>query len=209
MKKLLLTSVAVVALLASPAIGQTTVTTTNNADAAIGGTAGAAAGGALGFLVGGPIGAIVGGFSGAVLGAGASVPEQTIVYAGNNPVEPVYIESGLQVGATVPQSVTIYPVESDPQHGYIYANDRVFIVDNTNRQIVYSPGYTIPQAAVAYVENNPMQSVEINGSLDVGTTLSGSINVASVPEYPHYGYVYVNGQPALVDLGSRTVIWVR
>ena len=31
----------------------------------------------------------------------------------------------------------------------------------------------------------------------------------SIPDSPGYGYVYVDDRPALVDLGSRTVVWVR
>jgi hypothetical protein len=209
MKKFLLASVAAIALIATPAFAQISQSPETDDDAVIGGTAGAATGGALGFLVGGPIGAIIGGFTGAVLGAEASVPDETIVYAGNHPVAPVVIDSGLSVGSTVPESVTIYPVEPTPEYGYLYANNRVYIVENTNRQIVYSPGFVVPEGAVAFVESNPMPSVQISGAVEAGATLDGTIEVAAIPDYPAYGYIYVNDRPALVDMGSHTVIWVK
>ena len=88
MKKILLASVAAIALIATPAYAQISKSDATDDDAIVGGTAGAAAGGMLGFFVGGPIGAIVGGFAGAVLGAEAAVPEQTIVYVGNQSGRP-------------------------------------------------------------------------------------------------------------------------
>ena len=206
-KKLLLASVAAIALATTPAVAQISQSKATDDDALIGGTAGAATGGALGFMVGGPIGAIVGGFAGAVLGAEAAVPEQTVIYAGNNPVAPVYIDGDWAVGTTVPETVTVYPVEPTPEYGYLYANNRVYIVDNATREIVYSPGFTVPQDAVAYVKANPTASVAITGGVAPGDTLAGAIDIAIIPDYPHYGYAYLNGQPVLVELNSRTVIW--
>lgn len=209
MKTLLMAAAAALALAATPALAQISQTPATDDQAVAGGTAGAATGGTLGFLIGGPIGAIVGGFAGAVLGAEATVPDQTIVYAGNNPVAPVYFDALFDVGSTVPPDITVYPVTPTPQYGYLYANNRVYIVDNSSRQIVYSPGYAIPAGAVAYVEANPTASISIDGSVSAGATLDGSVQVSTLPDYPRYGYVYINGRPALVDTGSRTVVWMR
>lgn len=209
MKKLLTSSLAVIALAAGPAFAQISESPQTDDDALLGGSAGAAAGGTVGFVLGGPIGAIVGGFTGAVLGAEAAVPEQTIVYAGNNPVEPVYLDTQLEVGAAVPETVTVYEVEPTPEYGYFYANNRVYIVDNNSREIVYSPGFTIPQDAVSYVEANPTTSVEISGDLAPGAQIDGTVEISTVPDYPRYGYVYVDDRPALVDRDTRTIVWIR
>ena len=208
MKKILLTSVALIALAATPAFAQISKSPATDDEAVVGGTAGAATGGALGFLIGGPVGAIIGGFAGAVLGAEAAVPNETIIYAGAHPVTPVYIDGGVSIGATLPADVTVYPVEPTPDYGYVYANNRVFIVDG-NRQVVYSPGYTVPEGAVAYVEANPIAPITVSGAVAAGTTLDATIPFAPIPDYPHYGYVYVNGQPVLVDMATHTVVWIR
>lgn len=206
MRKLLMLGVAVISLgAAAPAIAQSN----DDAEATVGATAGGAAGGTLGFLIGGPIGAIVGGFAGAVIGGEAAVSPEVIAYAGENPVEPVYLDADITVGSQVGGDITVYPIEGDDQFGYFYANNRVFIVDMDTMTVVQSPGFVIPQDVVAYVEANPSASVEFEGDLAAGVTLDSNIQIAAVPDYPDYGYVYVQDRPALVDLDSRTIVWVR
>jgi hypothetical protein len=206
MRKLLMLGVAVISLgAAAPAIAQSN----EDAQATVGATAGGAAGGTLGFLIGGPIGAIVGGFAGAVIGGEAAVSPEVIRYAGENPVEPIYLDTDITVGYQVGSDVTVYPIEGNDQFGYFYANNRVFIVDMDTMTVVQSPGFLIPEDVVAYVEANPTASVQFDGDLAAGVQLSGDIEIASVPDYSNYGYVYVDDRPALVDLDSRTVIWVR
>lgn len=206
MRKLLMLGVAVISLgAAAPAVAQNN----NDTEAAVGATAGGAAGGTLGFLIGGPIGAIVGGFAGAVIGGEAAVSPEVIRYAGQNPVEPVYLDTEITVGTRIGDQITVHPIEGDDQFGYFYANNRVYIVDMDSMTVVQSPGFLIPEDAVAYVQSNPIDPVQFEGELAAGVTLSGDIEVASVPDYPNYGYVYVDGRPALVDLNSRTVVWVR
>ncbi len=204
--KLLLAGVAAVSMFSAvPAFAQGS----NDAKATVGGAAGGAGGAALGFLVGGPVGAVIGGFAGAVLGADAAVPEETVVYAGQNPVQQVYVDGSVDVGAQVPQGVQVYPVAPTPKYGYFYANNRVYITDANSNQIVYSPGYVVPQSAVTYVEANPTASVTFSGDVVAGATLDGATTVTAVPDYPGYGYVYINDRPVLVDMGTRTVVWVK
>lgn len=206
MRKLLMLGVAVISLgAAAPALAQSS----NDSQATVGATAGGAAGGTLGFLIGGPIGAIVGGFAGAVIGGEAAVSPEVVRYAGENPVEPIYLDTGIDVGYQVGSEVTVYPVEGNDQFGYFYANNRVFIVDMETMQVVQSPGFVIPENAVAYVEANPTTSVQFDGELAAGVSLGSDIQIAAIPEYNNYGYVYVQDRPALVDLNSRTVVWVR
>lgn len=204
MKKLLLSGVAILALgLATPAMAQSN-------GAALGGAgAGGATGGTIGFLLGGPVGAIIGGFAGAVIGSEAAVSAESVAYAGNNPVDPVYIDGGVELGYVVDSGIEIYPIEGDPTYGYFYANGRVYIVDLTTREVVQSPGYAVSERAIAYVEANPSASVQVSGTVAPGYVIEGDVAFQSIPEDPYYSYVYVNERPALVDPATRTVIWVR
>ncbi|MHB1101711.1 MAG: DUF1236 domain-containing protein [Devosia sp.] len=206
MRKLLMLGVALVSLgTALPAMAQDS----NDTKAAVGATAGGATGGTIGFLLGGPIGAIIGGWAGAVIGADAAVSAESVKFAGENPVDPVFLDADIDVGFVVAEDVTIHPIEGDDQFGYFYANNRVYIVDLKTRAVVQSPGFLIPEKVVAYVEANPTTSVTIDGEFAAGVQLSGDIEIASIPDDPSYGYIYVDDRPALVDLDSRMVVWVR
>ncbi|QDC10157.1 DUF1236 domain-containing protein [Oceanicola sp. D3] len=103
-----------------------------------GAAAGAVTGGAIaGSLIGGPA-AIA---AGVVLGANAgsdAVPEpetKTVTYVTENPVEPVYLDGEVVLGAGVPEDVEIYPVpESD--YSYLNVNGQDVLVKE-DRTIVY------------------------------------------------------------------------
>ena len=204
MRKLLMLGVALATLgAAMPAYAASSTT-----DAAVGATAGAATGGTIGFFLGGPIGAIVGGWAGATIGAEAAVSETSVRFAGEHPVDVVYLDAGLDVGAKLGDDVTIYPIEGDDQFGYFYANDRVYIIDLESRAIVQSPGYLVSKDAVAFVEANPTASVTFNGELAPGAQLDGSIELSLIPDQRTYKYVYVDDHPVLVDANTRTIVWV-
>jgi hypothetical protein len=208
MKKMLLASVAAISLgLAAPAFAQGTVDA--NAGATIGATGGGATGAVVGGLVGGPIGAVVGGFAGAVLGAEAGVATSTIDYASANPVDTIVIDGAVDIGYVVPENVTIYPVEGDAQYGYIYANGRVWIVDLTTRTLVQSPGYLVSQTSTDFAVANPVDPIEAQGDVVVGYVLPDGTTITPVPDDSYYGYVYIDGRPALVDSSSRTVVWYQ
>lgn len=201
MRKILLATTALLTLAAAiPAYAQ------DNA-AAPGAAVGAGTGATLGFIFGGPIGAIVGGFSGAVIGG--TVSDAAITYAGNNPVEQVWLDTDLDVGVKVSSDVTLYPIEGDSENSYFYANGRVWIVANSSGEIVASPGYVIPETAVAYVKANPTASITVDGDLAPGLVLQGDVTVTDVPDARGYAYVYVNDRPALLDARSRTIIWIE
>jgi Outer membrane lipoprotein len=208
MKKLLLASVAVIAL-GAPAFAQTQVTTDADTNATIGATSGGVGGAALGAVLGGPIGAVVGGFAGAVIGGEAGVAASTVDYATANPVDPIYIDGSVDVGFVVPADVTIHTVQGDDRYGYIYANDRVWIVDLETRALVQSPGFVVSQPVADYAIGNPVGSVTVDGDIVVGTVLPGDVEVNTIPDSRTYSYVYVNDRPVLVENSSRTVVWVN
>lgn len=203
MRKLLLAGTALLTLtMALPAYAQD-----SDAAAGAGAAVGATTGGTIGFLLGGPVGAIIGGFSGAVIGG--TVSEAAVTYAGNHPVEQVYLDADLDVGVKVSSDVTLYPIEGEDDLSYFYANGRVWIVATSSGEIVASPGFVVPETAVAYVKANPTASVTIEGDVAPGFVVAGDVDVVDVPEARGYAYLYVNDRPALVDARSRTVIWIE
>jgi hypothetical protein len=204
MRKFLALGVALATLsVAVPALAQD-----NDSDAAAGAAVGATTGGTIGFFLGGPIGAIFGGWAGAVLGADAAVDEASIRFAGEHPVDVVLLEGELEIGAVLDADVEIHAIEGDDEFGYIYANNRVWIVDLETREIVHSPGFIVREDVVAFVQENELDSIEFEGELEAGVVLDADIEVAEIPDEPNYGYIWVDGRPVLVELGSRTVIWV-
>ncbi len=110
-----------------------TQTDTNNA--AVGG---ATLGALVGFAVGGPIGGIVaGGILGAGVGVAATEPtEQTVTYITQNPVETVYLDGEVVVGAGVPNTVTTYDILDQPELRYLNVNGQTVVVDAQTNTIV-------------------------------------------------------------------------
>lgn len=199
MRKLLLASVAVLSL--GAAIPSAYAAST------LGAAAGATTGSTLGFIFGGPVGAIVGGFSGALVGS--TVSDASITFAGTHPVEQIYLKDHIKVGYKVSADVKLYPIEGDDTHAYFYANNRAWIVDTTTGKIVASPGFLVEDRAVAYVKAHPTTSITFSGQLAPGAKLKSGVKITAVPDADGYGYVYLNDRPALVDTGSRTVVWVE
>lgn len=214
MKKILMASVAALSLVAAvPAFAQDKVVgveSSSNAEAGavIGATGGGTTGAVIGGLLGGPIGAVIGGFAGATIGAEAGIATSSIDYVAAHPVEPIYLDASTDIGFVVPAEVNVYPIEGDAQYGYIYANDRVWIVDLQTRALVQSPGYLVPQTAADFALSNPTASIEAQGDVVVGYVLPDGTEVSTIPD-SRYGYVYLNDRPALVDSSSRTVIWIN
>ena len=203
MHKLILAGAAVLALSAAlPAAAQD-----NDAAAGAGAAVGATTGGTIGFLLGGPVGAIIGGFSGAVIGG--TVSEAAVSYAGTHPVEQVYVDGDLDVGVKVSSDVTLYPIEGEDDLSYFYANGRVWIVSTSSGEIVASPGFVVPESAVAYVKANPTESITIDADVEPGFVVDADVDVVDIPEARGYAYFYVDDRPALVDARSRTVIWIE
>lgn len=127
MRKLLLTSAAVLAA--------TFATTASAQD----GTVSGAAGGAItGAIVGGPVGAAVGGIAGAALGTAIDPPPQEVVtYVRQQPVsQPVVVERQVVVGEPIPETVVLTPVPEHRQYAYAIVNDRRVIVDPQTHTVV-------------------------------------------------------------------------
>lgn len=121
-------------------VGLSTVTYTDDGSAAGGAAVGAASGAVIGALVAGPLGAAVGGTIGAASGgtAGALIdpPETARAYVASNPVDTVYLDGEVVIGAGVPDSVTLQTIP-DYDYNYVYINGQAVLVDPGTRQIVY------------------------------------------------------------------------
>lgn len=203
MRKLLLASVAILALGTAPSLAQ------SDTGVAVGGSAGGATGAGVGFLLGGPIGAAIGGFAGAVIGAEAGIEATTVEYAAAHPVAPVIIEAPVSVGYVVPPEVTIYPIEGDPAYSYIYVNNRIWLVDNQTRTLVHSPGYLVTQSSADFAATNPVASISVEGDVVAGYVVPEQVELVAIPDDPAYSYVYLNDRPVLVENATRTVVWVN
>lgn len=103
---------------------------------ATGATSGAVSGAIAGAVIGGPVGAAIGGVAGATLGAAVTAPGHVRTYVVEQPVDPVYVEGELVIGATLPEAVVLHPVP-EYEYRFAYVNHQRVLVDPTTRQIVY------------------------------------------------------------------------
>ncbi len=110
-----------------------TVTYESNQDATVGGgVTGAIAGG----LVGGPVGALVGAAVGLGIGAAITPEERVTTYVMENPVDPIYLDGEIVVGAGIPEAVTLTEVP-ESEYYYAYVNGARVLVERERRRIVY------------------------------------------------------------------------
>ena len=105
---------------------------TSEQSAAIVGTMGAIAGA----LIAGPGGAAFGAVAGAAAGGTADPGETVTTYVTEHPVDYVYLDGEVVVGAGLPEAVELHPVpESD--YSYAYVNGVPVVIDSTDRTIVH------------------------------------------------------------------------
>ncbi|WP_322895290.1 MULTISPECIES: DUF1236 domain-containing protein [unclassified Yoonia] len=108
--------------------------TEQNSAAAVGATVGSM----IAFVAGGPVGGII---AGGVLGTAVAVStveptEETITYVTSNPVETVYLNGEVAVGAGVPAEVVMYDVPTQPELRYLNVNNQTVLVDAETGAIV-------------------------------------------------------------------------
>ncbi|RWK29483.1 DUF1236 domain-containing protein [Mesorhizobium sp.] len=65
-----------------------------------------------------------------------------------------------------------------------------------------------PAEIRTYIETNRVDPVYLEGEVVTGATLPDTVELREIPDYD-YRYVYVNGQPALVDPGTRRIMYVE
>lgn len=64
-----------------------------------------------------------------------------------------------------------------------------------------------PDKVRTYVTTNKVDPVYLDGEVVVGAGLPDTIELREIPDY-EYRYVYVNGQPVLVDSKTRQIVYV-
>lgn len=64
-----------------------------------------------------------------------------------------------------------------------------------------------PPSVEHYVVENRVDPVYLNGEVVVGAGVPERVQLHSIPDYK-YRYQYVNGQPVLVDPGTRRIVYV-
>ncbi|MCD9150085.1 DUF1236 domain-containing protein [Pseudophaeobacter flagellatus] len=112
-------------------------TVQTQSDQNTGAAAGATIGALAAYALGGPIGGII---VGGILGAGAGVAvvepsETTVTYISQNPVETVYLEGEVVVGAGLPEVVTTYKLPQ-PELRYVAVNGQTVVIDAETNKIV-------------------------------------------------------------------------
>jgi uncharacterized protein YraI len=65
-----------------------------------------------------------------------------------------------------------------------------------------------PAEVRTYIDTNRLDPVYLEGEVVPGATLPDTVELREIPDYD-YRYVYVNGQPALVDPGTRRIMYVE
>ncbi|MFU8865832.1 MAG: DUF1236 domain-containing protein [Rhodobacterales bacterium] len=104
--------------------------------------AGASAGVVIGSLVayaaGGPVGGIIaGGILGGAVGSASVEPTtETVTYIQSNPVDTVFLDGEVAVGAGVPQEVTLYEIPTQSEYRYVNINGQTVIVNPETNAIV-------------------------------------------------------------------------
>ena len=99
---------------------------------------GAAVGATMGaHAVGGPVGGVIaGGILGGAAGSASVEPStETVTYIESNPVETVYLDGEVAVGAGVPTEVTTYELPQ-PEYRYLSVNGQTVLVDAETNVIV-------------------------------------------------------------------------
>jgi uncharacterized protein YraI len=64
-----------------------------------------------------------------------------------------------------------------------------------------------PARVRTYVSSNQIEPVYLDGEVVVGAGLPETVTLREIPDY-EYRYVYVNGQPVLVEPSSRRIVYV-
>jgi uncharacterized protein YraI len=65
-----------------------------------------------------------------------------------------------------------------------------------------------PPQVRTYITENRLDPVYLDSEVVVGAGIPENVEIREIPDY-EYRYVYVNGQPALVDPGTRRIVYVQ
>jgi uncharacterized protein YraI len=109
------------------------ITYERNPDNTVGG---AAAGAVAGAIVGGPVGALVGAAIGMGVGAAVTPEDRVVTYVRTNPVDPIYLDGEVVVGAGIPETVPLAEVP-ESEYYYAYINGVRVLVERDTRRVLH------------------------------------------------------------------------
>ena len=100
--------------------------------------AGATLGSLIAYAAGGPAGVIIAsGIAGTTAAVAAVEPsEETLVFVTENPVETIYLNGEVVVGAGVPAEIETYEIPAQPELRYLTINGETVLVDAESNVIV-------------------------------------------------------------------------
>ncbi|AWC21513.1 hypothetical protein CO731_00964 [Aminobacter sp. MSH1] len=84
------------------------------------------------------------------------------------------------------------------------------VIDGTTGAIIAGeamPAIDPPAEVRTYVTDNRIEPVYLDGEVVVGAGLPDTVELTEIPD-SEYRYVYVNGQPVLVEPSTRRVVYV-
>ena len=93
-------------------------------------------GAVVGSLIGGPAAIAAGAVLGAATGVAVDPNEDTVTYVTESPVDPIYLDGEVVVGAGIPQEIELYDVPT-AEYSYLNVNGQTVLVEPSERQIVY------------------------------------------------------------------------
>ncbi|MGJ8572724.1 MAG: DUF1236 domain-containing protein [Hoeflea sp.] len=67
---------------------------------------------------------------------------------------------------------------------------------------------TPPPTVKTYVMENRPEPVYLEGEVVIGAGVPDTVELRPIPDYEGYQYVNINGQPVLVDAGTRQIVHV-
>jgi uncharacterized protein YraI len=107
--------------------------------------------------------------------------------------------------------VTRRPVDAgiavvEPPVDDVYGNDNYTGAIVSSDDAIESIGRP-PAEIGTYVTDHRVDPVYLDGEVVTGATLPDTVELREIPDY-RYRYVYVNNQPALVDPGTRRIVYV-
>jgi len=85
-----------------------------------------------------------------------------------------------------------------------------YSTDYTGAIVAGEPVDAIPRPPAevrTYVDTHRLDPVYLDGEVVTGATLPDTVELREIPDY-NYRYVYVNGQPTLVDPQTRRIMYV-
>ena len=97
---------------------------------------GLAAGAIAGALIAGPVGAVAGGLVGAGTGAAVAPDPKVITYIQSYPVQQVYLDGEVVVGAGSPETVMLTAIP-DSEFSYAYINGVPVLVETGKRMVTH------------------------------------------------------------------------